>query len=190
MASWRVRIVDEAGVTRPGGKGPYIFGVWHNRLGISMLAWNRIVRAQPDERLGALISASRDGGLLAATLAKFKVQPIRGSSSRRGSQAMLELTTWIKGGGSVAITPDGPRGPKYEVREGIIALAQLTGAPIIPVRARIYSKSETKSWDQFQIPLPFTRIDLYFDPPMPIPPDADREQMAADLNKRLLVEMP
>jgi len=73
-----------------------------------------------------MVSASRDGGLLAAVLERFKVQPVRGSSSRRGRQALLELTTWAERRYDLAITPDGPRGPRYVVQDGIISLARLT----------------------------------------------------------------
>ncbi|HYE30706.1 MAG TPA: lysophospholipid acyltransferase family protein [Methylomirabilota bacterium] len=186
MASWRVRVRDDAGVTRPGFKGPCIFALWHNRLGICMEAWTTISKANPEARLGALISASKDGGLLAATLAKFGVQAIRGSSSRRGAQAILELTTWIQNGGSVAITPDGPRGPRYSVKDGVIALAQITDAPIVPVGATIHFRKTTRSWDQFQIPLPFSRIELNFGTPIVVTSESDRVVMGERLTAALL----
>ena len=82
--------------------------------------------------MAAMVSASKDGGFLASILECFGVQPVRGSSSRRGPQALLELTGWAERGYDLAITPDGPRGPRYVVQEGIIALAQVTGLPIVP----------------------------------------------------------
>ncbi len=92
-----------------------------------------VARRDRQRRLAALVSASRDGGLLAAILELFGVQPVRGSSSRRGAQALLELTTWAERGYDLAITPDGPRGPRYVVQEGVMSLAQITGLPIVPV---------------------------------------------------------
>ena len=74
--------------------------------------------------MAALVSASGDGGLLARVLELFRVQPVRGSSSRRGPQALRELTTWARRGFDLAITPDGPRGPCYVVDEGVIAAAR------------------------------------------------------------------
>ena len=68
--------------------------------------------------MAALVSASKDGAFLTAILEQLKVQPVRGSSSRRGAQALLELTTWAERGYDLAITPDGPRGPRYVVQEG------------------------------------------------------------------------
>src|SRR5213075_2734928 len=83
--------------------------------------------------MAALVSASKDGALLSGILEAFGVQPVRGSSSRRGAQALVELTSWAERGYDLAITPDGPRGPRYQVQPGAIALAQLTGRPLVPV---------------------------------------------------------
>ena len=83
--------------------------------------------------MAALVSASKDGGFLSGILELFGVQPVRGSSSRRGPQALLELTTWAERGHDLTITPDGPRGPCYQVQDGVMSLAQLTGLPIVPV---------------------------------------------------------
>src|SRR4029077_6679252 len=87
--------------------------------------------------LAAIVSASKDGGFLAAILENFNVQPVRGSSSRRGRQAVLELISWAERGYDLAITPDGPRGPRYIAQEGATALAQLTGHPIIPASMNV-----------------------------------------------------
>ena len=153
-----------------GGTGPVIFSCWHNRLAVSMVAnFDFAVDFWRAPGLAAMISASRDGGLLAAVLQKFRVQAVRGSSSRRGPQALLEATTWLEKGYNLAITPDGPRGPKYQVQDGIISLAQLTGIPIIPVSISIHGKICLKSWDAFQLPLPFARCKFYFTNPVFVP---------------------
>src|SRR6185437_8937636 len=101
--------------------------------------------------MAGLVSASKDGAFLAAILERFKIQPVRGSSSRRGSQALLELTSWAEVGYDLAITPDGPRGPKYTVQPGAMSLAQLTGLPIVPFGFHAHWKIQLKSWDAFQI---------------------------------------
>ena len=106
------------------------------------------------------MSASRDGAFLAAILERFGVQPVRGSSSRRGAQALLELTTWAERGYDLAITPDGPRGPRYVVQDGAMSLAQITGLPIVPVSYFLKWKIQLKSWDGFQIPLPFSICEV------------------------------
>ncbi len=168
---------------------PVIFCTWHNRLALSMVCYHGYVRQHDRHaRLAAMISASKDGGLLAATIEHFQVQPVRGSTSRRGRQALLELTSWIEQGYHVAITPDGPRGPRYRVQEGVIALAQLTGVPIIPSSNHVQWKITMRSWDQFQIPLPFSRCRISFGPPVLVPRDAseeDRKKLSLELEARM-----
>ena len=154
-----------------------------------MCVWRNYVRRHlQGNGLAALISASRDGALLAAVLERFDVQPVRGSSSRRGPQALLELTSWLERGYNLAITPDGPRGPRYLVQPGVAALGQVTGAPVIPVSYRATRKLSMRSWDQFQIPLPFSRCQIVLGPPIYFPrdaSDADREVLRKQLEESL-----
>ncbi len=91
----------------------------------------------------------------------------------------MELTTWAEKGYDLAITPDGPRGPCYTVQEGTIALAQVTGLPIVPVGTHFPAKVRLKSWDRFQIPLPFSRGVLRFGRPLRIPRELSDEQRQA-----------
>jgi len=183
MATWRCEATYAAPL--PDYTGPVIFCVWHNRLALSMTAYSRFAKKQwPSPGMAAMISASKDGGLLASVLGKFRVQAVRGSSSRRGRQALLESTTWLERGFHVAITPDGPRGPRYQFQDGAMSLAQVTGAPLVPVAIRIQGKISLRSWDRFQIPLPFAKCDLRFDQPVFVPrdiPDEDREKLRQKL---------
>ena len=88
-ATLRWRWVDHSGVLENGGKEPVIFCLWHNRLALSLILFRRYVQTrQPQRRMAALVSASRDGGMLARVLELFEVDPVRGSSSRRGSQGL------------------------------------------------------------------------------------------------------
>jgi len=121
-------------------------------------AFGRMYHQAPG--LAGLVSASKDGAFLAAILERFGVLPVRGSSSRRGPQALLELTTWAERGYNLAITPDGPRGPRYVVQEGAMSLAQITGLPVVPVSYYLGWKIQANSWDRFQIPLPFSRCEI------------------------------
>ena len=109
----------------------------------------------------------------------FGVQPVRGSSSRRGPQALLELTSWAERGYDLSITPDGPRGPCYVVQEGVMSLAQLTALPIVPVSFYMRRKIQLKSWDRFQIPLPFSRCEMILEKPTRVPRDATTEEREA-----------
>lgn len=159
--------------------GNLIFCAWHNRLSVSLPIYNKFLRhRQPGCRLAALVSASKDGGLLARILELFGVQPVRGSSSRRGPQALLELTTWAERGFDLAITPDGPRGPTYVVQEGVMALAQLTGLPVVPVGYNFSPKMRLNSWDRFQIPFPFGRCEVFFGKPIYVPRDTNDQERA------------
>lgn len=175
---WEFR--DNSGCFASAEIQPVIFGVWHNRLALSMAIYRQYPRRrQPGRRLAALVSASKDGALLARILENFGVEPVRGSSSRRGPQALLELTGWAGRGYDLAITPDGPRGPRYRVQEGIIALAQLTGLPILPVVPHVSRKFELRSWDRFQVPWPLARCAVEFKPPLLVPREATEAQREA-----------
>ena len=172
--SWRCRWMDSADY--PESKGPVIYCIWHNRLPLALASYNDFLQSKwPDSGVAALISASRDGGWLSSVLENFGIQPVRGSSSRRGAQALLEATTWMENNYSIAITPDGPRGPVYRVQEGIIQLAKLTGRPIIPVSNFTAWKICLRSWDRFQIPLPFARCQLRYGEPIWVPREASDE---------------
>ena len=168
---------------------PVIFCIWHNRLALCLILYRRYVqRFQPERQMAAMVSASRDGAFLARILELFGVQPVRGSTSRRGPQALRELMTWGEQGYDLAITPDGPRGPRYVVQEGVISLAQVTGLPIVPVTWNTSRKICAKSWDRFQIPLPFARCEMVLNQPIVVPrgaSEADREKLRAELERSL-----
>jgi lysophospholipid acyltransferase (LPLAT)-like uncharacterized protein len=183
VKTWRVRWHDAGPCA--GTQGHVIFCVWHNRLPAALASYNDFLRARcPSQGLAAMISASRDGSFVARVAERFGVQPIRGSSSRRGAQALLEATTWLERNYNLVMTPDGPRPPVYEIQKGIIDLAKLSGRPIIPISNFTPWKIRLRSWDRFQIPLPFARLECYFGQPLWVPRDAteeQREQLRAQL---------
>lgn len=164
-----------------------IFCIWHNRLSLSLVLFHRFFR---DNRTGlaALVSASKDGGLFARILELFEAVPVRGSTSRRGPQALLELKSWAERRYDIAITPDGPRGPGYQVQPGIIGLAQVTGQSIVPISFYLSRKIQLKSWDRFQIPLPFSRCEIQLGKFIAVPRDATDEQRE-NLRRELQREM-
>lgn len=185
----RHRLEDRSGLFQ-GGKAPQgIYVIWHNRLALCLEGYRRHTRKQAGTPgLAAMVSASKDGGFLAAILDRHGVQPVRGSSSRRGAQALLELTGWAQRGYDLAITPDGPRGPRYVVQDGVMSLAQVTGLPIIPVSYALNWRWQLKSWDGFLVPLPFARWELVVAEPMRVPrdiPDAEREDLRRQLETTL-----
>jgi lysophospholipid acyltransferase (LPLAT)-like uncharacterized protein len=188
-ASLRFRWNDRSGHFEQGSAGPTIYCIWHNRLALSMPAYFHYARKRNQTSgLAAMVSASKDGAFLAGILECFGVQPVRGSSSRRGPQALLELVSWTQRGYDVAITPDGPRGPRYVVQEGVMSLAQLTGLPILPCSFHLSWKIQANSWDRFQIPLPFARCEMRAAPPLRVPreaSEAEREALRRQLEQTL-----
>jgi len=149
-------------------RGGAILCFWHNRILAITLAF---LRRYPGARRGVtvLTSPSRDGELLARIMARLGMGSVRGSSSRRGARALRELTRLIERGTDVAITPDGPRGPCYTLGPGAILLAATTGAPILPVHARFSNAIRMKTWDGFNVPLPFSTISVTVGPLMHVP---------------------
>jgi len=179
-ATLRYRVEDPTGFfDHPSGK-PAIYAVWHNRLALCLKIYYRYGLARnPTKGMAAMVSASKDGALLTGILEAYGVQPVRGSSSRRGRQALLELTSWAERGYDLAITPDGPRGPRYVIQEGAVALAQLTGLPIVPCSYELQWKFTLKSWDRFQIPVPFSRCTVRVAPIVRIPRHVTNEEREA-----------
>jgi lysophospholipid acyltransferase (LPLAT)-like uncharacterized protein len=188
-ATLRYQWIDRSGYFDNGAAEPAIYCVWHNRLALCLVPYFGYVKKRNQTPgMAALVSASKDGGFLAAILECFGVQPVRGSSSRRGPQALLELTSWAERGYDLAITPDGPRGPCYVVQEGVMGLAQVTGLPIMPVSYYLGWKIRPKSWDRFQIPLPFSRCEMLFGKPVRVPrqaSDSEREALRQQLESTL-----
>jgi len=180
---------DRSGLFEDGPAGPAIYCVWHNRLALCMFTYSGYLkRRNSSSGLAVMVSASRDGGFLTGILECFGVQPVRGSTSRRGHQALRELTTWARRNHDLAITPDGPRGPRYVVQDGIIALAQLTGMPIVPVSCNVGWKIQLKNWDRFQVPMPFSSCAMEFGKPVRVPrnvTEAGREQCRLELERGL-----
>lgn len=179
VATWRTKWVpvNKAAARSNESVAPVIFCIWHNRLAMALPSSRGSRKLWPAKGLAAVVSASRDGAFLASMLEHFSIQPVRGSSSRRGPQALLEATSWIADKGyNMAITPDGPRGPCYKISDGIVSLAQLTGRPIVPLAFEANRKTKLRSWDKFQIPLPFTRCTFSFANPIFVPREADEAE--------------
>ena len=188
-ATLRYHINDPHGFMAEKDHGQAIYCVWHNRLALCLKIYFTFGRRRHQAAgLAGMVSASKDGAFLAAILERFGVQPVRGSSSRRGPQALLELTTWAERGYDLAITPDGPRGPCYQIQDGVMSLAQVTGLPVVPVALNVNWKLRSKSWDRFQIPLPFARCEVVVGQVMRVPraaTDAERELLRQQLETEM-----
>ena len=151
----RFEITDGAGIAGKPVEQNFIGALWHNRLLIYPSVLRRFFPNRPG---AALISASRDGDLLADAIKRFGFDVVRGSSSRMGASAIMQLSEVLASHRDVVITPDGPRGPVYEIGPGIIFLAQKTGIAVLPMNVEYSSCWRVKSWDRFIIPKPFSKI--------------------------------
>ncbi len=172
----RWRLDDKAGVTTDPPEGQMIWAFWHNRIFAVPVMYRKFLRSR---RGAVLTSPSKDGAIIASTVSQFGVDSVRGSSSRGGLRALLALKKWIDDGYDVAITPDGPRGPRYQLAPGMVMLAQKTGASVLPVRVEYSSYWRLKSWDQFQIPKPFSKVAVTFEPLQTVASDVDEEAFEA-----------
>jgi len=187
----RFEIDDRAGVVGTPVTANYIGALWHNRL----LVFPLVLRRFFSQRHGAaLISASRDGDLLADAVQRFGYDAVRGSSSRMGASAILQLGEVLASGGDVVITPDGPRGPAYELGPGIIFLAQKTGAPVMPVDIEYSSCWRIKSWDRFIVPRLFAKVRVIIGAPHRVrststPEEFEAERLRLQNAMMTLVEM-
>jgi hypothetical protein len=176
MLTLRYKWDDRSSLLENPPTNPIIFCFWHNRILLCPDVYRIFLRRRKNAKAAAIASASRDGAFLSAVLERFNIQPVRGSSYKRGPQAMLELKSWAERGYNLALAPDGPRGPCYHVYDGVISLAQLTGHPIIPFGFYARRKVVIRSWDRFQIPLPFSLCEMNSAKPIYVPRDASGEE--------------
>jgi lysophospholipid acyltransferase (LPLAT)-like uncharacterized protein len=129
--------------------------LWHNRL---FLAGEWHQRFRKKRKCYGLISGSRDGAWLETFYGWAGIRAIRGSRNRRGSQATRELIRLVKDGNDAGITPDGSRGPKYQAKSGALLIARASRSPVVLLSFSYSWAIRLKSWDQFVIPLPFSKI--------------------------------
>lgn len=155
------------------GERPVIVAFWHNRLAMMPACWPS--RAP----FHMLISAHPDGRLIAHTVAHFGISTISGSSTRGGGEALRSLARALMSGASVGVTPDGPRGPRMTVGDGIMVLARLAGVPILPAAIAVSHRLLLNTWDRLIIPLPFGRGAMIWGEPITVPRDADEATLAA-----------
>jgi lysophospholipid acyltransferase (LPLAT)-like uncharacterized protein len=187
----RYEVDDRAGILGRPVTENYIGALWHNRLLIFPLVLQRFF---PNRSGAALISASRDGDLLADAIRRFGYEVVRGSSSRLGASAILQLTDVLASKRDVVITPDGPRGPVYELGPGIIFLAQKSGASVLPMNLEYSRCWRLGSWDRFIIPQPFAKVCVLIGRPHHVrptsPPDEfESERLSLQEAMMALVEM-
>jgi lysophospholipid acyltransferase (LPLAT)-like uncharacterized protein len=175
--SLRYQIDDRAGIAGKSVTENYIGALWHNRLLVFPVVLRRFFGNRPG---AALISASGDGDLLSDAIHRFDYDVVRGSSSKLGATALLQLSDVLAAGRDVVITPDGPRGPAYEIGPGIIFLAQKTGARVLPMSMEYSSCWRVKSWDRFIIPRPFSKVRVIVGEPEQIRSTSTPEEFESE----------
>jgi lysophospholipid acyltransferase (LPLAT)-like uncharacterized protein len=170
----RWTFLHEERVGRHAATGrPFIACFWHGR----MIQIPNLWRYKMPIHL--LASGHRDGRLVLQMVQRFGIQPIVGSSSRGGTQALLTMVQVIRSGGCIALAPDGPRGPRMRATPGVITLAKLTGVPIFPVTFSTVHGRVLTTWDRFLLPLPFGRGVVIYGEPLTVPADADDAALEA-----------
>lgn len=163
---WSVKGMEEPSRLVAAGK-PLIGCFWHGR----MLMMPKIWRFDPP--LHMLISNHRDGRLISRAVEYLGIRTITGSSSRGGAAALRVMAETLRGAGYVAVTPDGPRGPRMHAAPGIAMIAKLAGAPVFPVGWSSSRAVTLRSWDRFLLALPFGRGVFVVGEPIAVPGDAD-----------------
>lgn len=165
---------------------PVAMVLWHNRLFLAAEFFRRFRRGKPAY---ALVSASSDGAWLTAFFSLVGLNTVRGSSSNYGREAVHALIDVLRSGNDIGITPDGPRGPCYEVKPGGLIVTRRAQAPLLLLGFELESFWELRSWDRFRIPKPFSRVRVRGEL---IPPtaQADRDAALAAVQQRLTALNP
>jgi lysophospholipid acyltransferase (LPLAT)-like uncharacterized protein len=156
----------------------FILSFWHRHLLLMPYAYR-------GKRISVLVSQSKDGELIARTVARLGIDSSRGSSSRGGIAGMRSLLRKAADGWDIAFTPDGPRGPLREVQPGVILAAAATGLPILPVAVAATRAKLLRSWDRFVVPLPFSTVHFVYGEPLVVERRGDTVEAAAELKRRL-----
>ncbi len=180
-ATWKIELVDAEPLLATWEEREVILAFWHNRvLPLPILAGGR--------RICVLNSRSRDGEIATRALARWGIHSVRGSASRGGQAGFLALVRAQRHGFHLAVVPDGPRGPRYVAKSGVVHLARFTGAPVFPVTFSADRFRQLGSWDRLLIPLPFAHLRVYAGEPVCVPREADDsiiERKRGELEARL-----
>jgi lysophospholipid acyltransferase (LPLAT)-like uncharacterized protein len=158
--TWRVAAVNTRSIEALRDRSqPFIFAFWHAHM--LPLVWQH-----REERVAVLISTHADGEIIARICDALGYRTIRGSTSRGGARALVEITRTLERGIEVAITPDGPRGPPRSIAPGVLYAAQRAKAPIVPIYVHASRAWHLATWDSFMIPKPFARLTIRYGEPL------------------------
>jgi lysophospholipid acyltransferase (LPLAT)-like uncharacterized protein len=170
--TWRIRYAGKEVYEELCRSGKaFIIVFWHGEM---LMGWFY----HRNMGYSCLVSMSRDGDILAEILTYWKYRVIRGSSSRGGKDARDMMEQVVRSGDVLVVTPDGPRGPRYEMKMGAIRTAQKAGVPLLPVRFFTSRSYSARSWDRFVIPLPFASISIRYLEPRIINPSLEGGELS------------
>lgn len=183
LASTRFEVAGAEHYASTWGVGkPVVFVLWHGRL-LPCTYYHR------QQKLATLISQHRDGEYITRIVERWGFEVVRGSSSRGGAQALRQIVRTLRRGTAMAITPDGPRGPREVMKPGALIAAQMAGVPVIPVAAGTPRAWWFGGWDRFLVPKPFARIRMEYGEPFLIPREATEreieEEFCPEVERRL-----
>lgn len=151
-------------------KVPLIFVLWHGRILIP-------IYVHRNEGIIPMVSLHSDGEMIAQALHKLGYQTVRGSSTRGGKKAFHDMVEAIARGKVGTMIPDGPRGPRHQLKPGTLYIAQQTGACLVPVSYSAKRKIIFNSWDRFMLPLPFSKCVMIYGKPLQIPDNLSQVQL-------------
>jgi len=179
----RIQVVDQHywNQLKATGRG-FLVVLWHGRivLPIYFHRWQNAV---------AMVSTHNDGEMIARTVHKLGFRTVRGSSTRGGNVALREMVRALKAGSVGTMMPDGPRGPRHQMKEGAFYIAQLAGVPLLPMTYSAEHFVEFKSWDRFMLVKPFSRAVIMYGEPFEIPSrfaPGEKERLQHELEQRLI----
>ena len=166
----RIKIINGETISKfANEKKNFVSAFWHGSM---MIGWY----IHRNENTAALVSQSKDGEVLAKTLEKWNYKVVRGSSSIGGNEALSIMVDLIRKDYSIAITPDGPRGPIYNMKAGAVVTAKKTNVPLFLTGIGIKKKFILKSWDHFEVPKPFSKVVVLYSDPLLIDDSSSYEE--------------
>jgi len=163
---------------------PYIIAFWHGKLLMQPFIYNKL-RSKP--KVATMISEHFDGEIISKIIRYFHFESIRGSTKKGAIKVLKESFTKVNQGYDIAITPDGPRGPRYSIADGIVSIAQKKDMPIVACNFYASSFWRLKSWDGFMIPKPFSTIYLFAEEPFEVK-GLDKEEAKKRIKEALMAK--
>ncbi|MCM8534190.1 MAG: lysophospholipid acyltransferase family protein [Lentisphaeraceae bacterium] len=185
LKTLRVKMIDPRGVNKGQPEQNFVAVMWHNRIFVASPLFHVAIR----KNTYGMASRSKDGQIISDTLGAFKINTLRGSASKKGKSkggaaVLIACIKVLKEGHNISVTPDGPRGPKYEVQPGAIVASIKSKVPVQPFSMNCHNCWTLKSWDKLQLPKPFSKVDFVVGDQIQFEGPMDEESM--EKNKQTL----